>query len=1685
MMKTVVSWLALTLSMGLGVLSAQVDCTGCAPSFALDSDTIDVSCGGAFTTPEIPNWNNPCELQVFESLSGLTGGVGEPNCGGVTAYGPGADFAIWLNGLTTLGFAPSDYFLTGTTPLGVQHLPSGDIVVTGLVINELDPALMLEVNVLLDHNLDWQTWSAGGGLAKDPLGTNNFESWDYLLLNSLGSTLTGLPGTPTADWSFTLAHNPSSEIYGFQVGMGANTHNANNGLGGWFAWSMTIDGEAYASVGDLIVDLTSCTPTEWPACQGEDLVYEFVISNDCGADTATVVVQFTDSQPPIFLNCQDTDPILCQDPLPSFSPVVIDNCSGFELSLDTAFIPGSCGPGGQWIRTYTATDSCGNVGICEVTTPVEELDNLIFYGMPAGGTIECSDWAECETFPLPIAISGCAGDTAEVSCEVIYLDCDSMPSVFDALLAYHALDSCGNALSDTISIHVTDNEPPYFTFIPPDETMTLEEFLNWSLEIPICYDTCFVPNLDCETGWGGPGSPVGPVGGPLLPLPCEYDSTYTPLCCGGFEIVYDFSHFDLAGNEATAQVTITVVDVTPPEFASFPPDTALACSQWDDLASFGDQIEITDDSCDPDSLFISHVDSISAGNCAGNFTLFRTFTAQDNCGNAQDSLWTVQFVDTVPPLFWMVPEDLQLFCGDSIPLDTAFAADACGSVMLYDTLMLTDYDGEDCLVNAVYEHWWYAQDDCGNIDSISRHITVLDTLGPHFLFVQDSATVECVDWLGCGTFPLPTALAGGCNGDSLDVNCTVNYTNCALYPAQFTAWLIYDAENDCGDSIMDSTFVSVIDTTAPYFEWVPPDTTLTLEAFENWTVELPVCVDDCYYPDVICGEFIPGAGAGGGGMLPCEYDSTITDLCCGGFEIVYLFYHEDLAGNTASVEVTVSVIDVTPPEFASFPADTLLSCAQLDLLNVPGYGIDLTDDSCPPDSLFLSHVDSIAPGFCAGDYFLYRTFSAADNCGNVVDSIWTVQVIDTLPPHFVQIPEDTNIFCGFPIPLDTALAIDSCGSTMISDTLIQVEYSGDDCSVYSVYERWWFAQDDCGNQDSVYQTITVLDTLGPHFVTVPDSLSLACTEWMGCESQPIPIAIAGGCNGDTLVVECNVSYVNCDLYPAQFTASFIYTAENDCGDVITDSTWVTVSDTTAPYFQWVPPDTTLTLVEYEDWTVELPICMDDCYFPELDCGEAMPNGEDGILPCEYDSTVSALCCGGFEIVYVFHSEDLAGNEASTEVTVSVVDVTPPEFVDFPADTVMSCGTEGALNLGGDTLVSYVDDSCLPEEIQLTHVDSVLDLCAYTYILQRTFTATDGCGNAHSQTWTVEVVDTLSPTFQTVPEDLILACTDTLPVCDLSEYLASDVCSEVELWCDGDSIVPGECPQNYDILRRVGATDSCGNVAYHVQLIEVRDTVQPIWLSVPMDTLISCDAPLPPVDLTLFDAEDNCSDESELVYSLLNEIDAGDICVNEVTREFEVQDACGNAIQYGQIITIVDTTGPVFSEILEPDSFLCGDLVPNCFDTNIFWTDNCNDATWTCSDSVLTGDCTLNECLIERTFVLTDACDNASSMVQMITVSETEVDAELPTGISPNGDLINDAFVILNIDPEAGILPCAWGQTNEIVIFNRWGNEVYRETNYRNDWQGVNQSGEPLPEGTYFVVFTSEGKTYSTYVDLRR
>src|SRR5690606_40339000 len=71
-------------------------------------------------------------------------------------------------------------------------------------------------------------------------------------------------------------------------------------------------------------------------------------------------------------------------------------------------------------------------------------------------------------------------------------------------------------------------------------------------------------------------------------------------------------------------------------------------------------------------------------------------------------------------------------------------------------------------------------------------------------------------------------------------------------------------------------------------------------------------------------------------------------------------------------------------------------------------------------------------------------------------------------------------------------------------------------------------------------------------------------------------------------------------------------------------------------------------------------------------------------------------------------------------------------------------------------------------------------------------------------------------------------------------------------------------------------------------------------------------------------------------------------------------------------------------------------------------------------------------------------------------AEVEVIAlKIPNVFTPNGDGVNDYFEIRGL----GMFP-----THRLTVFNRWGNEVYKSSNYQNDWNGAN-----LSEGTYYYV----------------
>ncbi len=97
----------------------------------------------------------------------------------------------------------------------------------------------------------------------------------------------------------------------------------------------------------------------------------------------------------------------------------------------------------------------------------------------------------------------------------------------------------------------------------------------------------------------------------------------------------------------------------------------------------------------------------------------------------------------------------------------------------------------------------------------------------------------------------------------------------------------------------------------------------------------------------------------------------------------------------------------------------------------------------------------------------------------------------------------------------------------------------------------------------------------------------------------------------------------------------------------------------------------------------------------------------------------------------------------------------------------------------------------------------------------------------------------------------------------------------------------------------------------------------------------------------------------------------------------------------------------------------------------------------------------------------DPCslDELSITLPVTDTTDCDVTIDIPDGFSPNGDLVNDVFVIDNIE---------YYPKNHFTVLNRWGNIVYETDGYLNTWDGTSQAnlkigGEDLPTGTYFYI----------------
>jgi len=1289
-----------------------------------------------------------------------------------------------------------------------------------------------------------------------------------------------------------------------------------------------------------LTTFNSLPPTDCP--QERILERRFLATDLCGNSTLEIqTVTVTDNDLPFFTYVPADTSFSCDEEPMLEDAVATDDCSSFEITTTTDTLFGECASNYDLIRTFTVIDACGNMADAQQVISIRDTEAPVI-----GSVFDEVLSIECDQIWSPTDLD--AQDNCSAVSWELSIDTVGTPStgVYQLNVIHTAVDACGNAASTPQTVSVSDTTPPAFVSVPEDLTLSCEDDIPF--EVAVATDNCTAVTVEVSddlalevalgehlltrtfTATDAQGniaqavqliSIVDATAPQFTFVPADYtiecsedltllDATAQDNCSdvsisvssvttpggatGNYTLTRTFTATDDAGNSTSASQTITVQDTTAPEFTTVPADYTVECT--DDMPM---EAATAIDACGPVTVEVSSI--TTQGNASGNYVITRTFTATDDAGNSTSASQTITVQDTTAPEFTFVPADYTVECSEEMPMDDATASDNCAVVSIEVESETTPGNATG---NYVITRTFTATDDAGNSTSTSQTITVVDTTAP-ILNVPADYTVECSDEM-----PMDDATASdNCGEVTIEVTSETAAGDAA---GNYVITRTFTATDDAGNSTSASQTITVQDTTAPEFTFVPAD--YTVECSEEMPMDDAVAADNCGEVTVeVSNETTPGNATG-------------------NYVITRTFTATDDAGNSTSTSQTITVVDTTAP-ILNVPADYTTECSD-------GLVLDLAEafDLCGPTSVAVE-VETIL-GDAIGNYTLIRTFTATDDAGNSTSASQTITVQDTTPPEFISVPEDAVVECSEDLPYSEPSTNDACGTVELtySDEVIPGNAAGN----YTVI-RTFTATDDAGNSSSATQTFNVVDTTDPEFTFVPADFTVECSDEM-----PMDDATASdNCGEVTMEVTSETAAGDA---AGNYVITRTFTATDDAGNSTSAEQTITVQDTTAPEFTFVPADYTVECSE------EMPM---DVATASDNCGEVTIEVES--------ETTSGNATGNYVITRTFTATDDAGNSTSTSQTITVVDTTAP-ILNVPADYTAECSDEMPMD---DATAS---DNCGEVSIEVTSQTTAGD-AAGNYVITRTFTATDDAGNATSATQTITVQDTTSPEFTFVPADYVVECSDVMPMDDAT---AADNCGEVTIEVTGE-IVAGDAAGDYVIVRTFTATDDAGNSSSATQTITVQDTTAPEFTFVPADYTVECSDEMPMEDAT---ASDNCG---EVTMEVTSEVAAGDAAGNYViTRTFTATDDAGNSSIAAQTITVQDTTAPEFT-------FVPADYTVECSDEilmdDALAADNCGEVTVEVSNETTPGNATGNY-VITRTFTASDDAGNSSSATQTITVQDT-------------------------------------------------------------------------------------------------
>lgn len=277
--------------------------------------------------------------------------------------------------------------------------------------------------------------------------------------------------------------------------------------------------------------------------------------------------------------------------------------------------------------------------------------------------------------------------------------------------------SCGSKMA-TIRLETNDPDQPEIDLEYTCDGDTLEPDLTCPADITI---GCAESTAPSNTGEASASDTCS------TPVINYTDSTIPGICPEESVITRTWTAADDCGNTVSCSQTITVEDNTAPTLSEVPEDLTVECDAVPEPADI-----TATDNCDP-SPSISYSETRTDGDCASNYTLIRTWTAVDACGNSTSETQIIAVQDTTPPVIScnapaaITPPDAPISF-------TATATDNC------DELPSAVITGYDCYMYTKKDKTIDKKESCV-VETAGNQITILDSggVGDHIMWTVEAA----------------------------------------------------------------------------------------------------------------------------------------------------------------------------------------------------------------------------------------------------------------------------------------------------------------------------------------------------------------------------------------------------------------------------------------------------------------------------------------------------------------------------------------------------------------------------------------------------------------------------------------------------------------------------------------------------------------------------------------------------------------------------------------------------------------------------------------------------------------------------------------------------------------------------------------------------------------------------------